>query len=144
MEDMDIYLKEEKYLKNFLFDKYGENHTQEKEKILKVVKHDFFKGSKIFIDNPSEENFAKLKQVLIRYWALSNLQDEGEEKTQRLLREREMLDVKRLLGQLELKETLDDLRKLGLNEEEVQGYIDFYYNSWLDVLGPVVAGEKKE
>jgi DNA-binding transcriptional regulator YhcF (GntR family) len=38
--------------------------------------------------------------------------------------------MKELLEQLELQEAIKDLKNLGLNQEDIEGYIDFFYNNW--------------
>jgi len=36
--------------------------------------------------------------------------------------------------QLELQKEKEDLRALGLTEEEIEGYIEFYWDNWFPVL----------
>jgi hypothetical protein len=42
--------------------------------------------------------------------------------------------------QLDLQKEKEDLRSLGLTEEEIEGYIEFYWDNWFPVL-PAQSGK---
>lgn len=42
-----------------------------------------------------------------------------------------MFNVKALLNAIELQIEIEELQDLGLNEEEVQGFIETYCESWI-------------
>ncbi len=41
-----------------------------------------------------------------------------------------MFNIKKLINEIELKIELDELRELGLTEEEICGFIEMFYNQW--------------
>lgn len=43
-----------------------------------------------------------------------------------------MFDVKSLLEDIELQLEMQELKRLGLNEEEIAGYFEYYIESWID------------
>lgn len=43
-------------------------------------------------------------------------------------------NLKGLLTELELQIEIEELRKIGLSEEEIEGYFDFYVDSWIASL----------
>ena len=46
--------------------------------------------------------------------------------------------LKNLEVQLELLVEQQELRDLGLTDEEIEGYIDFYWNSWFSLNQEIV------
>ena len=40
-------------------------------------------------------------------------------------------NLKGLLTELELQIEIEELRRIGLSEEEIEGYFDFYVDSWI-------------
>ena len=48
-----------------------------------------------------------------------------------LICEKAMVDAESLVNELELQVEIQELKAIGLNEEEIQGYIEFFYDSWV-------------
>ena len=42
-----------------------------------------------------------------------------------------MLNIESLLNSIELQLEIKELRDVGLTEEEIEGYIEFYHDSWI-------------
>ena len=47
------------------------------------------------------------------------------------------MNIFRLNAMLEIHEEILELRALGLTEEEIQGYIEFFMDNWLDPLNKI-------
>ena len=41
-----------------------------------------------------------------------------------------MVNANSLMNSIELRIEIQELKEIGLTDEEVLGYIEFYYNSW--------------
>ena len=47
-------------------------------------------------------------------------------------------NMQNLIDLLELFDELEELREVGLTEEEIAGYLDTFYDNWFDATGDKV------